>query len=1521
VMVIRLKDWTEYNRPVYNILIDNVLIEANDTSNAGREFKFGVYSDGFRNRGIVIKDSTICSPYCSVRDLTSGHWHSDTFFYNNEISGAYYDPIELDGEGLNCAAWGNTVTPGINAMGDSQHALSLVPVVVGPIYIFRNTFVGCWDYLIKMGNSSTGWTYFYHNTLYNESSVYNWKGGLASYGNNSLLNNFVMRNNIVAVRQYRTYFGDTSGDCSSDAPWTTSADWTHFDWDYDLMAGSTIRFNGVNYDTFAAFVAATGHETHGIDGNLNPPNLTNPENGDFTLQSTSPCIDAGEILPGFNDANSPWPYSGAAPDIGAYEYIDGGPTNYPPVLNTIGNKTVNPEETLQFTISATDPNGDVLTYSATNLPTGATFNTTTRTFSWTPTSSQVGTYPNVRFTVSDGTLTDYENITITVNSSGNSPPVLASIGDQLVNTGQTLQFTVSATDADDDALTYSATNLPQGATFNTTTRTFSWTPTSSQSGTYSNVHFEVSDGTLTDYENITIIVTADTGLPPLLRVNAGGSQYTDTQGNTWLADQAYVSGSWGFYGTDNTVDRGTGHSISGTTDDRIYQTERYGLSGYRFDVGNGTYAVVLHFAETYLTGSGERVFDISIEGQLVLDNLDIYSEVGYSAALQKVFSGIIVQDGQLDIALASSIEQPEINGAEIFIAEGNHAPVLDSIGNKSVTEEELLTFTVTATDADDDPLTFSADNLPDGASFNTYTRVFSWTPTTDQAGTYPNVIFEVSDGELTDSENITITVLDSDNSAPVLDAIGNKSVREGQLLQFTVSATDPDEDELIYSASNLPTGATFNTTTRVFSWTPELDQRGSYPNVCFSVTDGALSDSEYITITVTANDPPTLGTIGNKSVREDEELEFTISATDSDDDPLTFSASNLPQGASFDAGTRTFSWTPETGDIGTYDNVHFEVSDGTWTDSEDITITVLSSANNAPVLDTIGDKSVDEGELLEFTISATDPDDDLLTFSASNLPQGASFNTGTRTFFWAPGSSDIGTYDNVHFEVSDDELTDSEDITITVLSIPNNAPVLDTIGDKSVDEGELLEFTISATDPDDDLLTFSASNLPQGASFNAGTRTFSWTPETGDANTYPNVHFEVSDGELTDSEDIIITVNTPTPPAGGGGGGTGGSDAGGGGGIGVDGDSGDDEPPADEPDDTSSPASEDTTPPVIAQIATSNVGTDSIVIRWTTTEPSTSQVEYWASPSEFSPLDETLVTEHVVRLTNLIPGTDYHYRTLSKDAAGNLATSPDYNFSTPGKPAAFTVRWLSISPAEANIGQEVTISVLVTNMGDATGSYDVVLSIDDVVTAAKSIVDLAGGASQEVAFTITADNVGVFTVSVNDATGTLVVSDAGEPSTAIELFDITPDYESDTGVINFARVDYGIYESYYSTLFSQLNAELVLIVGLDGEPLEEVTLITPGQSEPYMSTSSLIYTPPEGWTSATYSFQAELRTDEGVIETSPPVRLIITPVAAAGVASWATLGEIIGGVLIIALLAVLLILHRNRDMLRSRSLE
>jgi len=471
----------------------------------------------------------------------------------------------------------------------------------------------------------------------------------------------------------------------------------------------------------------------------------------------------------------------------------------------------------------------------------------------------------------------------------------------------------------------------------------------------------------------------------------------------------------------------------------------------------------------------------------------------------------------------------------------NYAPILNTISSKSTNENQAITFTISATDPNNDPLTYSVQNRPSGASFNAATRTFSWTPSYAQSGTY-NVTFIVSDSKLTDTETITITVINV-NRAPTLTSIGSKIVTAGNNLQFTVSATDQDGDTLTYSSQNLPSGAAFNSLTRTFSWTPSLNQAGSY-NLTFRVSDGSLSDSETITITVesapycgdgqcngsencsscpqdcgecpSVNNPPVLNTIGNKNINERQTLSFTISATDPDGDVLNYSVQNRPLGSTY--VNQTFSWTPSYDQSGTY-NVTFIVSDSKLTDTETITI-IVYDVNRAPILSSIGNKSINENGTLSFTISAADPDNDPLFYSIQNRPSGASFNAVTGAFTWTPSYDQSGTYD-VTFIVSDAEYTDQETITITVSNI-NRAPVLTSIGDKTATTGTSLTFTVSATDPDNNILTYSASNLPSGATFNTSTKTFSWA--SASTGTYTST-FIVSDGALTDTETITITVS------------------------------------------------------------------------------------------------------------------------------------------------------------------------------------------------------------------------------------------------------------------------------------------------------------------------------------------------------------------------------------------------------------
>jgi len=189
----------------------------------------------------------------------------------------------------------------------------------------------------------------------------------------------------------------------------------------------------------------------------------------------------------------------------------------------------------------------------------------------------------------------------------------------------------------------------------------------------------------------------------------------------------------------------------------------------------------------------------------------------------------------------------------------------------------------------------------------------------------------------------------------------------------------------------------------------------------------------------------------------------------------------------------------------------------------------------------------------------------------------------------------------------------------------------------------------------------------------------------------------------------------------------------------------------------------DTTPPTISDISVSNITKTSADISWKTDEMSDSQAEYWTSPSKLSPLDTAMVINHLVHLTGLTPGTTYHYKTMSKDLAGNLAVSDEHTFTTLPGAAAFAASKLSISPGEVYVSETVTISAVITNTGDGAGSYKVTLKINGVVEATKDVT-LNPGASGEVTFTAVKNVAGSYSVEVDGLKGSFTVKEKLAPT-------------------------------------------------------------------------------------------------------------------------------------------------------------
>lgn len=148
------------------------------------------------------------------------------------------------------------------------------------------------------------------------------------------------------------------------------------------------------------------------------------------------------------------------------------------------------------------------------------------------------------------------------------------------------------------------------------------------------------------------------------RMNCGGGAESAPSGPDFVADQAYGSGPAGYVGGDDEDIYATvGGTSNGYAD--VHASGRVGWSAYRFDVPSGDYVVRLHFAEGEVHGPGLREFDVSIEGALVLANVDVYARVGLHYGCE-VALPVTVADGRLDIE--SSGGESLLSAVEIWTA-------------------------------------------------------------------------------------------------------------------------------------------------------------------------------------------------------------------------------------------------------------------------------------------------------------------------------------------------------------------------------------------------------------------------------------------------------------------------------------------------------------------------------------------------------------------------------------------------------------------------------------------------------------------------------------------------------------------------------------------------------------------------------------------------------------------------------------------------------------------------------------
>ena len=361
----------------------------------------------------------------------------------------------------------------------------------------------------------------------------------------------------------------------------------------------------------------------------------------------------------------------------------------------------------------------------------------------------------------------------------------------------------------------------------------------------------------------------------------------------------------------------------------------------------------------------------------------------------------------------------------VKVPAGNSAPVISGVPPPSVIAGSAYAFVPTASDADNNALTFSVSGLPAWATFDTHTGRLAGTPPVSATGIFGNIVISVSDGTASaalPAFSITVTAPPATNVAPTISGIPPTTDTVGTQYVFQPTAADANGDPLTFTIANRPAWATFNAGTGALVGTPTATSVGTFGSILISVSDGKASASlPAFAITVSAaNTPPTITGAPPTTATVGTQYAFTPNASDANGDTLTFSIVNKPTWASLTASTGRLQGTPAATDVGTFANIVISVSDGqSTTPLPAFAITVSAAPNRAPTISGAPPTSVMQGTLYGFQPTANDLDGDVLTFSIANKPAWATFTTSTGRLQGTPSAGDVGTTSGIVITVTD----------------------------------------------------------------------------------------------------------------------------------------------------------------------------------------------------------------------------------------------------------------------------------------------------------------------------------------------------------------------------------------------------------------------------------------------------------------------------------------------------------------------
>ncbi|WKN29867.1 Ig-like domain-containing protein [Porifericola rhodea] len=826
--------------------------------------------------------------------------------------------------------------------------------------------------------------------------------------------------------------------------------------------------------------------------------------------------------------------------------------NDAPVAQNV-NTSTDEDTPVSITLSASDPDNDPITFAILTTPSNGTLSAVNgNQVEYTPNNNFSGS-DSFTFKANDGTAdSEVASVTITVNNSNDAPVA------QNVNTSTDedtpVSITLSASDPDNDLITFAILTTPSNGTLSVVNgNQVEYTPNNNFSGSDS-FTFKANDGTAdSEVASVTITVNNSNDAPVAQNVNTSTDEDTPVSITLSASDPDNDPITFAIL---TTPSNGTLSAVNGNQVEYTPNNNFSGSDSFTFKANDGT--ADSEVASVTITVNNSNDAPVA---QNVNTSTDEDTPVSITLSASDPDNDLITfailttpSNGTLSVVNGNQVEytpnnnfsgsdsftfkandgtaDSEVASVTITVNNSNDAPVAQNV-NTSTDEDTPVSITLSASDPDNDPITFAILTTPSNGTLSAVNgNQVEYTPNNNFSGS-DSFTFKANDGTA-DSEvaSVTITVNNS-NDAPVAQNV-NTSTDEDTPVSITLSASDPDNDPITFAILTTPSNGTLSVVNgNQVEYTPNNNFSGS-DSFTFKANDGT-ADSEVASVTITvnnSNDAPVAQNV-NTSTDEDTPVSITLSASDPDNDLITFAILTTPSNGTLSAvNGNQVEYTPNNNFSGS-DSFTFKANDGT-ADSEVASVTItVNNSNDAPVAQNVN-TSTDEDTPVSITLSASDPDNDPITFAILTTPSNGTLSVvNGNQVEYTPNNNFSGS-DSFTFKANDGT-ADSEvaSVTIEIISV-NDVPVATAIPEEEVDE-DIGSFEVDLSpyfsDVEDEGLTLSISSNSNAALIqpvlNGNSLQLTVSPNTnGNQPATANIGISATDSDGANVLNaLLITVN------------------------------------------------------------------------------------------------------------------------------------------------------------------------------------------------------------------------------------------------------------------------------------------------------------------------------------------------------------------------------------------------------------